>query len=522
MDNFYKPDIFFLSFTQAGSSCNPTSSLNHKGIKFTKEEWLKVAHTPPHIPTRLKIIYALPGLILAVVGLPLYVYIPKFYTDVVGVSATALGTLILVARLIDAVSDPLVGVLSDHTRTRFGRRRPYIALGSILLAGLLAALYIPPQGSQTMLTLWFGTGLILLSLAWTLVDVPWESLGPEITFTYDERTSLFSFREGMVIAGTILAAASPLLIEQALSLTGSDLDQRRKFAVFALIYMPIILGCCWLCVWGVKERVAPVISTPRSGQEKSGKTGSELRNWKQTVSNRPFVILLAAYAVAAIGANLPATLIVYYVEYVLGGTRAEIFILLYVLSGILCLPFWLWVSRNLDKKKAWIGAMAVNTGAFAGVFLLGPGQLTAYALLTVASGTGFGASLALPPAMQADVIDYDEFLYGERREGRFIGIWSVVKKASSALGLGLALPLLDFFGYQPGQEQSQQVNLALRVLYCLVPCLCNFAAIVIALAYPLNRQSHESILQGIEQRRLGRAVPDPLRPQIIIHSNPGE
>ncbi|MGM0758770.1 MAG: MFS transporter, partial [Thermodesulfobacteriota bacterium] len=224
----------------------------------------------PQTTTHTKIVYALPGLILAVVGLPLYVYIPKFYTDVVGVSATALGALILVARLVDAVSDPLVGVLSDRTCTRFGRRRPYIALGSFFLAGLLAALYIPPQSSQTMLTLWFGTGLILLSLAWTLVDVPWESLGPEITFTYDERTSLFSFREGMVIAGTILAAASPLLIEQVLSLSRSDLDQRRKFAVFALIYMPIILGCCWLCVWRIKERMAPVISTSQSGKGRPG------------------------------------------------------------------------------------------------------------------------------------------------------------------------------------------------------------------------------------------------------------
>jgi GPH family glycoside/pentoside/hexuronide:cation symporter len=469
-----------------------------------------------------KIVYALPGLVLAAVGLPLYVYIPKFYTDVVGVSATALGVLILVARMADAVSDPLVGVLSDHTRTRFGRRRPYIALGSILLAGLLAALYIPPQGPQTTLTLWFGTSIILLSLAWTLVDVPWESLGPEITFTYDERTSLFSFREGMVIAGTILAAASPLLIEQGLSLSSSDSDQRRKFAVFALIYVPVILGSCWLCAWRVKECMAPGTSAFQPGRGRSWRSGSELDSWKQTLSNRPFVILLAAYAVAALGSNLPATLIIYYVEYVLGGTQAEIFILLYVLSGIMCLPLWLWVSRNLDRKKAWIAAMAVNTGAFMGVFFLGQGQLTAYALLTVISGTGFGASLALPPAMQADVIDYDQFLYAERREGRFIGVWSVVKKASSALGLGLALPLLDFFGYQPGQEQSDQVNLALRVLYCLVPCVCNFAAMAIALAYPLNRERHKAILAGIDQHSLGLSVPDPLRPQIIVHSQPGE
>jgi len=458
------------------------------------------------VPFSDKLVYALPGLVLAAVGVPLYVYIPKFYTDVVGVSATAMGGLILAARLIDAISDPLVGVLSDKTATRFGRRRPYIALGSLALAGLLAALYIPPHGGQGLVTLWFGAAIILLSLAWTCVDVPWESLGPEITFSYDERSSLFSFREGMTIAGTILAAAAPLIIERFLALTESALDQRTKFAVFGLAFIPLTLLCCWLCVLRIREKGWL--------QPDAREAGKRLfwRNWRQAFANRPFQILLAAYAVAAIGANLPATLILYYVEYVLGGTQTEVYILLYVFSGILFLPFWLWVARRLDKKRAWIAAMAVNTGAFLGVFFLGRGDLTAYALLTVLSGTGFGASLALPAAMQADVIDYDELLHDQRREGRFIGVWSVVKKGSSALGLGLALPILDLFGYQPGQEQAEPVKQALRVLYCLVPCLCHFGAILIALAYPLSRSKHQAVLKGIEDRRQGRPAADPLRP----------
>ena len=467
------------------------------------------------VPLLDKVAYSLPGLVLAAVGVPLYVYVPKFYTDVVGVSATALGILILIARLVDAVSDPVVGVISDRTTSRFGRRRPYIALGSLFLAGILAALYIPPHASQDVLTLWFGSGLILVSLAWTLVDVPWESLGPEITFSYDERTSLFSFREGMVIAGTILAAASPLLIERGLSLSASDADQRMKFAVFGLIYLPLILTCCWLCAWRIKERASSLTSKP--SQTMIFAWG----NWRQTLANRPFLVLLAAYAVAAIGANLPATLILYYVQYVLGGTQAEIYILLYVLSGILFLPLWLGLSRIWDKKRAWIGSMAINTGAFLGVFFLGEGDLAAYAVLTVISGMGFGASLALPASMQADVIDYDQLQYGRRQEGRFIGIWSVVKKAASALGLGLALPILDLMGYQPGQTQSEEVTLTLRILYCLVPCLCHFAAMGIALAYPLTRQRHQAILQGIEQLAQGLSVTDPIHPQRIIHPQQG-
>jgi GPH family glycoside/pentoside/hexuronide:cation symporter len=458
-----------------------------------------------------KIIYSLPGLVLAAIGVPLYVYIPKFYTDVVGVSAQAMGALILAARLIDAASDPLVGVLSDRTRTRHGRRRPYIALGSVALAGLIVALYMPPHGSQAMLTIWFGASLILLSLAWTTVDVPWESMGPEITHGYDERTSLFSFREGMTVAGTVLAAASPLIIERGLSLSESAPDQRTKFAVFGLTYAPLIIFCCWLCVWRVRE------PSPRR-RIATSERHTFWKNWRETFANRPFRILLLAYAVSAVGANLPATLILYYVEYVLGTTQTEIFLLLYVVAGISFLPFWLWVSRRMDKKRAWLAAMAVNTGAFLGVFFLGEGDLVAYGVLTVVSGTGFGASLALPAAMQADVIDYDQLVHGQRREGRFIGVWSVVKKGSSAVGMGLALPVLDFYGYQPGEEQTETVRLVLRVLYCLVPCACNFIAIGIALFYPLSRGRHEAVLEGIERRKDGRDATDPLNPERTLSS----
>ena len=465
-----------------------------------------MSSTPQSVTLADKIVYASPGLVLAAVGVPLYIYIPKFYTDTVGVSAAAMGGLILAARLLDAASDPLIGVLSDRSRTRFGRRRPYIGLGSLALAGLLVALYTPPQAASGIATLWFGAAILLVSLAWTVVDVPWESLGPEITFSYDERTSLFSFREGMTIAGTLLAAAAPLLIEQALSLSKSPADQRTKFMVFGLAFAPLILICCWLCVWRIRERSV-------SPGSLSGTRGEPFwRSWRDIFSNRPFLILVLSYAVAAVGANLPATLILYYVEYVLGGTQAEIFILLYVLAGIVFLPVWLKVSDRLDKKWAWIAAMGINSGAFLGVFSLGRGDLTAYGVLTVLSGLGFGATLALPPAMQADVIDYDELLHGRRREGHFIGVWSVVKKGSSAIGLGLALPLLDFFGYQPGQEQSEQVRFVLRVLYCLLPCCCYFGAIGIALAYPLSRSRHEALLAGIALRRQGAPAPDPLRP----------
>src|SRR5210317_2556926 len=132
------------------------------------------------VPTGKKIAYAAPAFALAIVGIPVYVYIPKFYTDVVGVNIAMLGYLLLAVRLFDAVTDPAIGYLSDSTRTRFGRRRPYIALGSILVAIAMFLLFNPPAVSETMETVWFGVTIYTLFLFWTIVVVPFESLGPEI------------------------------------------------------------------------------------------------------------------------------------------------------------------------------------------------------------------------------------------------------------------------------------------------------------------------------------------------------
>jgi len=155
--------------------------------------------------------------------------------------------------------------------------------------------------------------------------------------------------------------------------------------------------------------------------------------------------------------------------------------------------------------------MAVNTGAFIGVFFLGPGDAAIYGILVFLSGIGFGATLAIPSAIQADVIDYDELLTGERREGQYIGLWSISKKFAAAVGVGAGLSILGLVGYTPNAEQSAQVLLALRTLYALVPSLCNVIAFFIALAYPISGSIHKDIRTAIAQRQKGQPVTNPLK-----------
>jgi len=237
-----------------------------------------------------------------------------------------------------------------------------------------------------------------------------------------------------------------------------------------------------------------------------------LKGWRSIRDNRPFMILLAAYTISAVGSNLPATLILYYVEYVLQSSRADLFLMLYFITGIVFLPAWIKVAGRFGKKTAWLISMAINTGIFLGVFFLGPGDETIYGVLVVGSGLGFGATLALPSAIQADVIDYDELLTGKRREGLYIGIWSIAKKMAAAVGVGVGLAFLGKVGYEPNVEQSADVVMTLRILYALVPCLCNIIALAVALAYPLDAATHRAIRDGVAHRRQDRPVTDPLRP----------
>jgi GPH family glycoside/pentoside/hexuronide:cation symporter len=449
-----------------------------------------------------RLAYAAPAFALAFVGIPIYVYLPNFYTDVVGVDVVVLGAVILAARLFDAFTDPLTGYLSDRTRTRFGRRRPYIAIGAVPLAASVLFLLSPPDVDPLTATIWFSSWLFLTFLFWTVIVVPYESLGPEITLDYDERTAVLGLRDGLLILGTLAAASSPALVSALIDLPEGAAGERQRFFWIGAFYAPILVVLCWWCVAAIRER--PLTSRRDHG--------GALADLSPLFENRPFLILLASYMVSAFGSNLPATMLLYYVEYVLESGSAELFLVEYLVTGVVFLPLWIALSARVGKRRAWIASMLVNTGAFIGVFFLGPGDVVAFGALVFLSGIGMGATLAIPSSMQADVIDYDALISGRRREGRYVGLWSIARKLVAALGVGLGLTILGSAGYVPNVPQTPAVLLTLRILYALVPSICNLVAICIALFYPIDRERQEAILAAIEARNLGNVVEDPLRP----------
>ncbi len=454
------------------------------------------------VPFRTRIAYAVPAFAMAVVGIPFYVYMPKFYTDVVGVDLAVMGGILLAMRLFDGVIDPFIGGASDRTHSTWGRRRSWMAWGLLPFVGALLATFIPPAGMTPMLAaLWFTACMFAVSFFWSVVQVPYESLGAELSFDYDERTAILGLRDGLLVLGTVAAAASPLIVATAFGLGEGAADEREKFRLVVLFYAPIVLiGCAW-CIAGVREHARTRTHAP---------TSNPWRAARALFGNKPFVTLLLSDGVTAIGSNLPATLIPYYVQYVIGDPNAEAFLLLYFVTGVILLPFWIWLSARIGKKAAWMASGMINAVAFACVFFLGQGDNTGYAVLVLISGIGFGATLALPSAMQADVIDYEELRSGVRREGEIIGIWSVARKMAAALGVGLALPVLGWVGYMPNVAQSPEVVTTLKALYALVPAVLTVVGLLIAWNYPIGKREHRAILDAIEARRQGGKPLDPL------------
>lgn len=429
---------------------------------------------------------------LALVAITFYVYIPKFYSDHVGVSLVVIGNVVLFSRVWDALIDPAMGRLSDATRSTWGRRRPWILAAVLPLCFSFYLLLVPGLNPGWLSpSAWFACFTIVFFLFWTMHAVPYESLGPELSFDYKERNRLFGVREGAFVLGTLFAAVIPYLYD---SWFGEEMPATKYFWL-AIVYGSFLLLSTLACAGFVRER--PL-------RPKKDSSVSFFSSFKQTLSNRPFRILLVAYTIGAFGGTLPATLILYYVEYVLGEETAfaNLALIVYFLLGFCCLPFWVWLAGKIGKKEAWMAAMFVNTTAFAGVFFLGAGDATLYMTLVSCSAIGYGATLALPSSMQADVIDYDELQSGERNEGTFVGFWAVAKKLSAALGAGIGLQVLGATGYEPNVEQSNETVFALRFLYAAVPSICSFIAMCIAWKYPIDEEKHREIRAEIEARNM--------------------
>jgi GPH family glycoside/pentoside/hexuronide:cation symporter len=410
-----------------------------------------VAAPLARVPASTLAAYGLFGMPLAMAALPLYVHLPKFYGDHLGVDLAVLGSVLLVLRLADGVVDPLLGVVSD----RGGARKRWLLLAAPLLALGMIALFTPLPRVEGPLIAWLSLALALVYGAFSLATINHQAWGAELSSDPVERTRITAVREGLALVGVVIAAVLPGF------LGGDDGGLSR----FALLFAAFTLVCAAITVTLTPNtRAAPIATATRQ---------SFRLLLSRPLADLLFRRLLLVFMLNGIAAAIPATPVLFFIADVLDAeSRQGMFLALYFIAGAAGMPLWVRLSARIGKAHAWLAAMLVAIAAFVWASRLGAGDTTAFTVICVLSGIALGADLALPPSLLADVI-------GRRGRmeatGSYFGLWTLATKLNLALAAGIALPLLSALGYAPG-GRDQAALTALAIVYAFVPCVLKLAA----------------------------------------------
>ncbi len=420
--------------------------------------------------------YSLLAIPLGMAALPIYVHVPKFYADVMGLNLAAIGGLLLAARAFDAVQDPLLGLWSDRVRGwRWGfitGRMTMVVLAMPLLAIGMVGLFRPPRMATEMVGWWFIAMLLIVYVAFSLAQISYQAYGAEISDDPFQRTRVTTYREGLGLLGIFLASILPQVLSDAYG-------ARAGFAQYSYLFLPLLL---------VAGLITLHASPPPRAFVPAAKSGAFAAMLKP-FANKRFVSLLIVFVFNGIAAAIPATLVLFFVEDVLKRPdMGGIFLIAYFAAGGLGLPLWLALSARIGKGRAWLIGMLVSVVAFMWAFRLGAGDCIPFVIICIMSGLGLGADLALPPSLLADVIDDDEQKGLARNEGAYFGLWNLVTKLNLALAAGIALPALAMLGYQPGITTSSQALVYLAGIYALLPCVLKSVAALLLLASPFVRR----------------------------------
>ena len=445
----------------------------------------------------VKLVYGAPAFAGAALSIPIFVFMPKFYADDVGAPLGFLALAIALARAFDALTDPLMGWLSDRTKSRWGRRRPWLAVGAPLCALAAFGLFAPPAGiSGNAAAAWFAVAFTLYFLFHTIYEIPYQALGPELTLDYNERSGLFGWRTFFTLCGQVLAGLLFFLLPPLVG------GQRAGFLVTGLFYAVMLVGLYGLLIARVRER-------PEFSQRAANPLVPGVR---RALRNRPFLILLLSYAITSLTAAVPGVLAPFFIEYVLRPANPDMIIGLaipvYIGSGLASIPAWVWAAKRFGKRLTWLWSFWIGIVASVSIFFLGEGDTLLFLLLILVTGTGNGSAL-LHPSMQADIIDYDELHTGKRREAQYSSFWSIIPKFVAIPSAAVPLAILAQLGYVPNAVQSEPVVFAMRAIF-LAPALVSVIGWLIALRFPMTERVHRAVIAGIEQHKRGESAEDPV------------
>lgn len=414
-----------------------------------------------------------------------------FLTDVAGMAPHLAGVAVGIGRLWDAINDPLFGLLSDRIRSRYGRRRVVLLFGTIPYGLAFILLYLVPPFGDMGLVIYYAAAIILFDTTFTAVNVSYNALTPAITQDYDERSSLNGYRMAFSIAGSLIA------VILATILGGLIGNLRTQFLVLS-----IIIGIAAIIPFFIAYRVTKPYDDPNETIEHLP-TSVAIR---ATLSNRPFWWLMGLYLFSWTTASLVASVLIFYANYYLGvPDQANFFILVAQTSAILFIPFWVWMAKRYDKRRAFIWGSISWIIVSLALMTAQPDQITLVYILAALGGAGIATAYFLPWAMIPDVIELDELETGQRREGSFYAFANFFQKLGTGIVVwifGIILSASDYITPDlngPLPIQPEAAVQAIRWSMGLVPAILLTLAIFCALRYPITRESHQAVLKKLRR-----------------------
>ncbi|MGE0668479.1 MAG: MFS transporter [Sphingomonadales bacterium] len=447
----------------------------------------ETGHRP--LPKRTIIFYGLSEMPLQVASVVISAYLLNYYAADLGVGLAAIGTIWLVARIFDGVTDPLIGYLSDITRTRWGRRRVWMAASVPLIMLAVYKLFFPDPPVDA---LYFLSWMLVLWLGWTMLMIPYYAWAAELSTDYNERSVIVGWRVWLGMAANVLSKVVPVAALLWFGFGGTR-EVLYMIGIMTLVLVPLTVGLTITRVPESPDYKPPTIPFRRG----------LVAMWK----NGPFKRLLFAFFVNSMGTTVATATAVFYVRNVVGEEKlAILFLLVFYLAGLAGIPFWVWLSKRVGKHKAWIGCLMFYP-CFSWLYLfLGHGDF--WWMLPIAAVTGFGggSSAVLANSMKADVIDLDTLKTGQNRAALFFSAWALITKVSLSVGPALALYMLAVLGFdpKPGSVNSEESLWGVKAVFALGPPIFMILTAFVAWRYPITAARHRAMREAIARRNARR------------------
>ena len=435
--------------------------------------------------------YSLPRIGFGIMGLLFGTYMMKFATDVLLIAPAVMGSLIAASRLWDAVSDPMAGYLSDRTNSKYGRRRSWMFYAAIPVGIGIIMIWSPPTFLDSITTIiWMGVALLVYETASTAFYVPHSAIGVELTPNYHERTRLYGYAHMIGAIGSLLGLISLQFMNMA--------EDKRTFALLLSLFSGFCVTS--IILWSTK-----ILPERLDYQGRGG--GKVLSSFLDVFRNKHALLILIVFAIETFGAASVGMLVPYLVEYVVPMQALMVPLLVtYIIPQFVFTPMWMRLAKIFGKKKIWAFGMWLSAATFFSLYFAATPGETSLSIWVVAFFLGFaaGCGAVVAPAIQADIIDYDEYLTGERKEGSYLAVWNLVRKSAASVTAIVTGFVLQLSGFEPNVEQTEQTQTAIRVLFAFLPGSCYVIGALLFIRFNFNEKEHAEVRQILATRAAGR------------------